>query len=169
MWVLLWPNAVRMASNDLKTWVSDKLMVLLGYSQITLVNYVIVKGKFDASSLWSLWSTFFFLLLSDNLQLGLLQLNNQNHQLNLLECWWITDLLLLVILVPLRKRFLLEFLIKLLLWMWVFFEVKCGLLFFFSERSMYGCKQRQFWLVFLIFFICSSVSFTNNGKQRQQC
>lgn len=34
-----------MASNDLKTWVSDKLMVLLGYSQITLVNYVIVKAK----------------------------------------------------------------------------------------------------------------------------
>ncbi|EOA36424.1 hypothetical protein CARUB_v10010941mg [Capsella rubella] len=34
-----------MASNDLKTWVSDKLMVLLGYSQSAVVNYLIAMAK----------------------------------------------------------------------------------------------------------------------------
>ncbi|CAA7026587.1 unnamed protein product [Microthlaspi erraticum] len=34
-----------MASNDLKTWVSDKLMVLLGYSQAAVVNYLIAMAK----------------------------------------------------------------------------------------------------------------------------
>ncbi|XP_010461072.1 PREDICTED: pre-mRNA-splicing factor ATP-dependent RNA helicase DEAH1 [Camelina sativa] len=34
-----------MASNDLKTWVSDKLMVLLGYSQTAVVNYLIAMAK----------------------------------------------------------------------------------------------------------------------------
>jgi len=34
-----------MASNDLKTWVSDKLMVLLGYSQAAVVNYLIAMGN----------------------------------------------------------------------------------------------------------------------------
>lgn len=43
--LLCYPNAVRMASNDLKTWVSDKLMVLLGYSQTAVVNYLIAMGN----------------------------------------------------------------------------------------------------------------------------
>lgn len=77
---------MRMGSNDLKTWVSDKLMVLLGYSEKSVVDYLILKGKFDA---FSLWSTFFCCYL-DNLQVGMLlffvQLKNQNHQLKLLEC-----------------------------------------------------------------------------------
>jgi pre-mRNA-splicing factor ATP-dependent RNA helicase DHX16 len=34
-----------MASNDLKTWVSDKLMMLLGYSQAAVVNYLIAMGN----------------------------------------------------------------------------------------------------------------------------
>jgi pre-mRNA-splicing factor ATP-dependent RNA helicase DHX16 len=34
-----------MASNDLKTWVSDKLMMLLGYSQAAVVNYLIAMAK----------------------------------------------------------------------------------------------------------------------------
>ncbi|CAH8254332.1 unnamed protein product [Arabidopsis lyrata] len=34
-----------MVSNDLKTWVSDKLMVLLGYSQAAVVNYLIAMAK----------------------------------------------------------------------------------------------------------------------------
>lgn len=33
-------------SGDLKTWVSDKLMSLLGYSQPTVVQYVITLCKF---------------------------------------------------------------------------------------------------------------------------
>lgn len=62
-----------MASKDLKTWVSDKLMVLLGYSERSVVNYLIKKGKFDTFSAWSLPSTLlFFCCYLDNLQIGLL-------------------------------------------------------------------------------------------------
>ncbi|XP_010538373.1 PREDICTED: pre-mRNA-splicing factor ATP-dependent RNA helicase DEAH1 [Tarenaya hassleriana] len=38
-----------MGSNDLKTWVSDKLMVLLGYSQNAVVTYLIAKAKSSKS------------------------------------------------------------------------------------------------------------------------
>lgn len=34
-------NAVRMGDLELKTWVGDKLMSLLGYSQSAVVQYVI--------------------------------------------------------------------------------------------------------------------------------
>ncbi|XP_010505034.1 PREDICTED: probable pre-mRNA-splicing factor ATP-dependent RNA helicase DEAH6 [Camelina sativa] len=34
-----------MGSKDLNTWVSDKLMVLLGYSQTDVVKYLIAKAK----------------------------------------------------------------------------------------------------------------------------
>lgn len=35
-------NAVKMGSeSNLKTWVSDKLMTLLGYSNATVVQYII--------------------------------------------------------------------------------------------------------------------------------
>ncbi|KAG2320513.1 hypothetical protein Bca4012_056443 [Brassica carinata] len=38
-----------MASKDLKTWVSDKLMVLLGYSERSVVNYLIKKAELSKS------------------------------------------------------------------------------------------------------------------------
>lgn len=53
--------AVRMGSNDLRTWVSDKLMVLLGYSDKSVVSYLIKMGKFDPFQFMELMNhTFFF-------------------------------------------------------------------------------------------------------------
>lgn len=34
-----------MAGDSLKSWVSDKLMVVLGYSQPAVVEYLIAMGK----------------------------------------------------------------------------------------------------------------------------
>lgn len=42
-------SAVRMGSNDLNTWVSDKLMVLLGFSQTAVVQYLIAMGNLGVS------------------------------------------------------------------------------------------------------------------------
>lgn len=106
-----------MASNDLKTWVSDKLMVLLGYSQAAVVNYLIAMGEFLMFWFWimELMKHFLLVLLIYNGVIIILQLKNQNHQLNLWESWWITGFLLLVILVRLPKKFSPEFPVKLLL------------------------------------------------------
>lgn len=54
--------AVNMASDgNLKTWVSDKLMSLLGYSQSTLVQYVIGLCKLLRAHTAKLFSFFSFL------------------------------------------------------------------------------------------------------------
>lgn len=98
-----------MASNDLKTWVSDKLMVLLGYSQAAVVNYLIAMGEFLMFRFWIMELMKHYLI-----NYIILQLKNQNHQLNLWESWWITGFLLLVILVRLPKKFSPEFPVKLL-------------------------------------------------------
>lgn len=63
-----------MASNDLKTWVSDKLMVLLGYSQAAVVNYLIAMGN--------LMFRFWIMELTKNICFNVLKIYNWGYYLS---------------------------------------------------------------------------------------